>query len=138
MIPRVSAIDTVKTDPGEAAEGCCDVYFFDESRVSHIRESLLSEDLVQQVAAIFKVLAHSTRIRILRALAREELCVCDLAHVLGLSISATSHQLRMMREMKLVRYRMEGKRAYYSLRDRFIGNLLDDGVLHLTGEDASG
>jgi len=119
----------------DRGEGCCEVYYVDEERVGRVRSAMLADDLVEQVADIFKVLAHSTRVRILRALASEELCVCDLAQVLGLSISAVSHQLRTMRQMKLVRCRMDGKLAYYSLRDRFVSALLEDGVRHLNGEE---
>ena len=106
----------------------------DEDRVDRARKTMLPDDLVQQVADTFKVLAHPTRVRILHALAREELCVCDLARVIGLSISATSHQLKALRAIRLVRYRMDGKLAYYSLSDRFVPALLDDGVRHLTAE----
>lgn len=111
----------------------CEVFYIDEDRVGRVREAMLSDDLVEQTADTFKMLAHPTRVRILHALSDEELCVCDLARVLGLSISAVSHQLRPMRQMKLVRYRMEGKLAYYSLRDRFVLALLQDGIRHLTG-----
>lgn len=97
---------------------------------------MLPEDQIRQVAETFKILAHPTRIKILRALASEELCVCDLAQVLGLSVSAVSHQLRTMRQLKFVRYRMDGKLAYYSLRDQFGLALLDDGLRHLADEGA--
>ncbi|MCA9631186.1 MAG: winged helix-turn-helix transcriptional regulator [Myxococcales bacterium] len=127
-----------RTAASESVEGCCEVFYVDEDRVGRVRDAMLSDDLVEQVADTFKVLAHPTRVRILRALAKEELCVCDLAQVLGLSISATSHQLRTMRTMKLVRYRMDGKLAYYSLRDPFVVALLEDGVRHLTGEEGPG
>ena len=122
----------------EPADGLCEVFYVDDDRVGRVRDAMLSEDLVEQVADLFKVLAHPTRVRILRALAKEELCVCDLSQVLGLSVSATSHQLRAMRTMKLVRYRRDGKLAYYSLRDPFVAALLEDGVRHLTDEGRPG
>lgn len=124
--------------PEPVEEGCCEVYFVDPDRIGRVREAMLSEDLLEQVADTFKVLAHPTRVKILRALALEELCVCDLAQVLGLSISAVSHQLRALRQMKLVRCRMEGKLAYYTLRDRFVLALLEDAVRHLEGEEGRG
>lgn len=108
------------------------VLFVDEERVGRVRDAMLPDELVQEVADIFKALSHPTRVRVLRALATEELCVCDLAQVLSLSVSATSHQLRALRVMRLVRFRMHGKLAYYSLRDPFIRALLEDGVRHLT------
>ena len=113
-------------------EGCCEVFYVDEERVARVREAMLPGELVIEVAETFKVLAHPTRIRILRALAKEELCVCDLARVLSMTVSAASHQLRALRGMRLVRYRMEGKLAYYSLRDPFVLALLEDGIRHLT------
>jgi DNA-binding transcriptional ArsR family regulator len=110
----------------------CEVFLVDEDRVQRVRDSMLSDEVIEEVAEAFKVLAHPTRVRIVRALAGEELCMCDLAQVLGISVSATSHQLQALRRMKLVRCRVDGKLAYYSLRDRFISALLDDGVGHVT------
>ena len=81
------------------------------------------------------MLAHPTRVQILRALTDQELCVCDLAQVLELSVSATSYQLQMMRRAKLVRYRSEGKRAYYGVSDEFVLALLQDGLGHLAREE---
>ncbi|MCA9630404.1 MAG: helix-turn-helix transcriptional regulator [Myxococcales bacterium] len=123
---------TAGSAPGSASDGCCEVVFVDEERVGRVRDAMLPDELVQEVADIFKALSHPTRVRVLRALATEELCVCDLAQVLSLSISATSHQLRALRAMRLVRFRMDGKLAYYSLRDPFVRALLEDGVRHLT------
>lgn len=123
--------------PIQQPEGCCEVFYVDEDRVGRVRQGMLSEELVEQIADTFKILAHATRVRILRALAKEELCVCDLAQVLGLSVSAVSHQLRAMRQAKLVRCRMDGKLAYYSLRDPFVLALLEDGIRHLRGNGAA-
>ncbi len=111
--------------------GTCKVFLVNEDRVSRARDSMLSDDVLQQVAELFKVLAHPTRLRIILALAREELCVCDMSQLLGLSDSATSHQLVTLRRMGLVSYRMDGKLAYYSLRDQFVLALLQDGLRHL-------
>lgn len=122
----------------KAENGTCQTFIFDEGRVRAAREHALAPALVQDVADTFKVLAHSTRVRIIRALAREELCVCDLAHVLDMSVSATSHQLQALRKMKLVQYRMDGKLAYYSLRDPFVLSLITDCVRHLVGEELDG
>ena len=121
---------------GEQAEGACEVLLFDEERVLRARDGMLSESLLQELAETFKVLAHPTRIRILRALKQEELCVCDLAQVLGLSVSATSHQLGAMRRMKLVRYRMDGKMAYYSVSDHYVLDLLNDAIGHISSGGA--
>ncbi len=98
---------------------------------------MLPDEVVQDVADTFKVLAHPTRVRIVRALVLGELCVCDLAEVVGLSISATSHQLQMMRRAGLLRHRSEGKQVFYRLCDAFLPALLEDGVRHVTRNGAS-
>ncbi|MEE9269537.1 MAG: metalloregulator ArsR/SmtB family transcription factor [Candidatus Krumholzibacteria bacterium] len=82
------------------------------------------------VAEIFKALSDPTRVRILYALSVKELCVCDLANLLGKSSSSVSHQLRLLRHMKLVKYRRAGKVAYYSLDDEHIHNLFREGLKH--------
>ncbi len=115
----------------EKANGACQVFIFDEDRVRRVRDAMPPESVIQDVADTFKVLAHPTRIRIIQALVNEELCVCDLAQILGLSVSATSHQLQALRKMKLVRHRMDGKFAYYSVRERFVSALLEDALHHV-------
>ena len=83
------------------------------------------------LAEVFKVLGDYTRVRILMALAMSELCVCDLAVLLEMSSSAISHQLRVLRGAKVVRYRREGKNVFYSLDDQHIHTLLRDGLEHV-------
>ncbi len=120
-----------KPKPGP---GSCGAFIFDKGRVKRATKHALDSETLQDVADTFKVLANPTRVRILRALTLEELCVCDLAQVISLSVSATSHQLQALRRVKLVRYRMEGKLAYYSVRDSFVLALVDDCVEHLASE----
>ena len=115
------------------SDGTCRVFAFDEDRVRRARAAMLTDDRLRSIADTFQILGHPTRVRIILALSHEELCVCDLAQVLGLSVSATSHQLGAMRRMQLVRHRMEGKFAYYSLCDPFVAALLEDCVQHLSG-----
>ena len=86
---------------------------------------------VAALAETFRVLGDPTRLRIAHALAREELCVCDLANVLGASQSVVSHSLRALRQMRLVRYRRAGKIAYYALDDAHIASLLVEGFRHV-------
>lgn len=114
------------------AEGACEVLVFDEDLVAQARDRILSDEEAQDIAELFKMLAHPTRVQILRALADQELCVCDLAEVLGLSVSATSYQLQMMRRLKLVRYRRDGKFAYYRVSGDFVLALLGDAQDHLS------
>ena len=82
---------------------------------------------VTTLAETFKLLGDPTRVKIVFALSREELCVCDLANLLGVSQSAVSHSLRALRQMRFVRFRNEGKIAYYELDDEHIAHLLDEG-----------
>jgi ArsR family transcriptional regulator len=101
------------------------------NKVVRVRESLISSDNARGLADIFKVLGDSTRIKIISALAREELCVCDLANLLGMEVSAVSHQLRILRAHRLVKYRKSGKFAYYSLDDDHIFTLFEQGLDHV-------
>jgi DNA-binding transcriptional ArsR family regulator len=93
-------------------------------------EMLLDED-ARQIAETFKILGDPTRIKILHALSQRELCVCDIAAVVALGQSAVSHQLRLLRGARLVRYRKEGKMVWYFLDDRHISQLLTQGIEHI-------
>ena len=111
-------------------EGYCSIYLFDADRVRRARAEMLPEEQIADAAELFKLLGNPTRLRIIRALSCEELCVCDLSQVLGLSVSATSYQLQIMRKARIVRYRTEGKQAYYSLREPFVVKLLEETIEH--------
>ena len=100
-------------------------------RVEAVQKSMPEEAIIHALARTFKALADPSRVRILYALSVSELCVCDLARVVGLSISATSHQLALLRRLKLVKYRREGKMVYYSLDDEHIEHLLQQGLTHV-------
>ncbi|MEW5944945.1 MAG: metalloregulator ArsR/SmtB family transcription factor [bacterium] len=89
------------------------------------------DDVVRSLAETFRALGDPSRVRILMALSVEELCVCDLANLLGISISAASHQLRILRGLKVVKYRRNGKMVYYSLDDEHIENLFTEGLRHV-------
>jgi len=92
---------------------------------------LLGEESASALAETFKVLGDVTRVRILDALARTELCVCDLAELIGLTESAVSHQLRLLRGMRLVRPRRDGRMVFYSLDDHHIVRLFEQGLEHV-------
>jgi DNA-binding transcriptional ArsR family regulator len=92
---------------------------------------LLTSDTVQAIAATFAVLGDPTRVRILDALSGGELCVCDIAMLVGLSESAVSHQLRLLRGMRLVRRRRAGRQVFYTLDDQHIVQLLRLAVTHV-------
>jgi len=95
----------------------CKIPCFKEELVTQIKTRLPDEIEVRRIAAMYGALADPSRLRVLLALSHEELCVCDVSHVIGLSISATSHQLRILRNLNLVSYRTDGRMAYYSLTD---------------------
>jgi DNA-binding transcriptional ArsR family regulator len=102
----------------------CNVPCFKEALVTQLKAGLPSDESLEEARVLFATLADRTRLRILHALMHaEELCVCDVAHVLGMSVAATSHHLRKMRELKILKHRNDGKMAYYSLRDRFAAEL---------------
>jgi DNA-binding transcriptional ArsR family regulator len=96
-----------------------------------MKEHLLDERAVAALAETFKVLGDATRVRILDALAREEVSVCDLAELLGLTQSAVSHQLRLLRSMRLVKSRRAGKHIYYVADDHHIVGLFEQGLEHV-------
>ena len=103
----------------------------DNVDINKIQKELLEEDTIIDIAELFKVFADSTRIKILYALSNKELCVCDLWQGLGLTQSAVSHQLRILKQMRLVKYRKEGKTIYYSLDDDHIQSILNGGLEHV-------
>lgn len=117
-------------------EGVCQTQYVDEKRVSAVQSAMPQAEIIQNVADIFSALSDPTRVRILLALSAEELCVCDLAKVADRSMGATSHQLQLLRRMRLVKYRMAGKFAYYSLANSHMESLLHEVVLQATQEAA--
>jgi ArsR family transcriptional regulator len=116
--------------PGDDDE-TCDLHVVHEDAVREAREGRADPDDLAHLADTFQILASPTRLRIVDALARRELCVCDLAAVVGASPSAVSHHLRQLRQMKIVRYRREGRMAYYRLDDEHIASLFGIGMEHV-------
>ena len=112
----------------------CEIYYVNEDHVRSARQALSPEREILSLAETFKTLGDPTRVKVLQALSVKELCVCDLARLLGISESATSHQLRVLRNKKLVRYRKEGKMAFYSLDDEHIDVLMKVALQHV-GEE---
>jgi ArsR family transcriptional regulator, lead/cadmium/zinc/bismuth-responsive transcriptional repressor len=109
----------------------CEIEFVDQEKVERARQSMRPAASMTALAETFKVLGDPTRLRIALALSKEELCVCDIANLLGASQSAVSHSLRVLRQMKLVKFRKAGKTAYYSLDDEHIISLLEIGLSHV-------
>ena len=102
-----------------------------ENLVHQIEDGMPSEETMQGLAEFYKVFGDPTRIKILCTLFQSELCVCDLAEVTGMTQSAISHQLRVLKQMKLVKNRREGKIVYYSLADAHIQSILNQGMEHI-------
>jgi ArsR family transcriptional regulator len=113
------------------------VFHLDPAKVATLRTELLSEGSVGAMAETFRLLGDVTRVRILDALSRSELCVCDIARLLGLSESAVSHQLRLLRGVRLVRPRREGRMMFYALDDQHIVRLFDQGLRHVEERSSS-
>ena len=109
----------------------CQVNVIHQKQVMQASEKMPGEHLVSEAAELFRLLGDNSRLRILEALKTTELCVCDLAAILNTSSSAVSHQLRLMRTKGLVRYRKEGKIAYYSLADNYVQDVLSNTFEHL-------
>jgi len=109
----------------------CQVRFSDQKKVDSLVKDQKDARTMTALAEIFKVLGDPTRLRICMFLAQTELCVCDLASILGVSESAVSHQLRILRGQRLVKYRREGKMAFYSLDDTHVESLIAQGLEHV-------
>jgi DNA-binding transcriptional ArsR family regulator len=109
----------------------CDVIRIDLTRVRRLQAALVDDETVSALAEVFRALGDPTRVRILDALSHGELCVCDLAAVLGLSQSAVSHQLRLLRGLRLVRARRDGRMMFYALDDRHVVDLMTQGRRHV-------
>ncbi|MBR0426529.1 MAG: helix-turn-helix transcriptional regulator [Clostridia bacterium] len=102
-----------------------------DSAVAEVRERMLEEGEVLDLADLFKLFGDPTRLEILYALEQKELCVCDLAALLNLTKSAVSHQLKGLRISNLVKFRREGQNIFYSLADAHVRSIIDIGLEHL-------
>lgn len=109
----------------------CEQFCYNKAKVNALKRAMLADAKLIKLTDIFKILGDTTRAKILLALSKGELCVCDISHVLGLSISAISHQLRMLRNFGLVKYRNEGRMAFYTLDNDHIMRLVEEGIKHI-------
>ena len=110
---------------------CCEMRHVHPDAVKRVREAIPAEDTLIDLAELFKVFGDSTRIRILSVLMEGELCVCDIATLLEMTLSAISHQLRILRAAKLVEARREGKTVFYRLADDHVRTILSLGIEHI-------
>ena len=100
--------------------------------VENVKNKLPKEETLYDLAELFKVFGDSTRIKIICSLFESEMCVCDLSALLSISQSAISHQLRVLKSARLVKFRRDGKVIYYSLDDEHIKHIFDEGLKHIT------
>lgn len=110
---------------------CCGCEVIHESMVEDTRGKMKPEEEYVQLAALYKMFGDGTRVKLLHALEQNELCVCDLAALLGVTKSAVSHQLKALRLANLVKSRRDGQVVYYSLADDHVKQILDMGFAHL-------
>lgn len=108
--------------------GCSELH---PERIAHVEGQMPSEGELFALSELYKVFGDSTRIRILYVLFETELCVCDIADLLGMNVSAISHQLRVLKQARLVKFRRAGKTVFYSLADDHIHSILGQGMDHV-------
>jgi ArsR family transcriptional regulator, lead/cadmium/zinc/bismuth-responsive transcriptional repressor len=127
----MSSTDLDPTTPTSATDDACDVFHGSSEQMRAVRQALIPAALAGALAETFRALGDPTRVRILDALSRAELCVCDIATLLSLGESAVSHQLRLLRSLRLVRSRRAGRMVFYALDDAHIVRLFAQGLEHV-------
>ena len=110
---------------------CCDYMHVHDELVDELNKNMPDEDILADLSELFKVFGDSTRIRILYALSVAEMCVCDIARLLNMTQSAISHQLRILKQSKLVKNRRDGKTVFYSLADDHDRSIMSQGLEHV-------
>lgn len=113
----------------------CDCVVIHDDIVNRVRAKMPNENLLFNLAELFKIFSDSTRVKILWALDESELCVCDISVLLNMTQSAISHQLRVLKQVNLVKSRREGKIVYYSLSDDHVKNIFNQGLIHISEGD---
>ena len=116
-----------KKEPIEQCE-CMQVH---QDVVNRVSNEMPDDEILYDVAELFKVFGDSTRVKILYALFESDMCVCDIADLLGMTQSAISHQLRVLKQSRLVKYRRDGKTVFYSLADGHIKTIFDQALEHV-------
>ena len=109
----------------------CEFMHVHEDIVAQVEKNMPDEEVLYDLAELFKIFGDSTRIKILYVLNESEMCVCDIARLLGMTQSAISHQLRSLKQSKLVKARREGKTVFYSLADDHVNTILSQGMEHV-------
>ncbi len=113
------------------SENFCDCEVLHEETVEKVKKSMADDETVADISDFFRIFGDSTRIKILWALDKSELCVCDIAALISMTKSAVSHQLKVLRDARLVKSRREGKVIFYSLADDHVKDIFEKAVEHL-------
>lgn len=112
-------------------EEFCECTVIHKETVENVKQKMLSDDIIFDIAELFKIFGDSTRMKIICALKESELCVCDIANITNSTQSAISHQLRILKQAKLIKARKDGKVVYYSLADNHVVELFKIGCEHI-------
>lgn len=112
-------------------EACCDEKCVHKNIVQAVSMDMPDEETLYDVADLFKVFGDTTRIKILYTLFKSDMCVCDIAEILGMTQSAISHQLKVLKQAKLIKNRREGKQIIYSLDDEHVASIIQIGMEHI-------
>lgn len=110
---------------------CCDFLHIHEDIIKTVNETMPDEETLYNLAELYKVFGDSTRIKILYVLFEADMCVCDIAQLLNMGQSAISHQLRVLKQAQLIKFRREGKSVIYSLADDHVRTIIDQGMEHI-------
>lgn len=127
--------DDCKSSGGEGINEVCETRHVHKKKVGAVKNAMPDEDVIYDLAELFKVFGDSTRTKIISALFESELCVCDICAVLSMTKSAVSHQLRILRQTNIVKARRSGKEVFYSLDDEHIYQIYQTALKHLIEED---
>lgn len=119
-----------KMEEKKVIENCSSNIIHDDI-LTKVKDRLPADEVLYDLAEVFKVFGDSTRIKILCSLFENEMCVCDMAALLNITQSAVSHQLRVLKQARLVKFRREGKVVYYSLDDEHVKNIFNEGLNHV-------
>jgi len=120
-----------KKQANDVCDEQCTQTVIHENVINHVKQQMPDEEVLASVADLFKILGDKTRTRILQALVQSEMCVCDLAYLLGMTQSSISHQLRVLKQAKLVKNRKEGKIVYYSIADDHVMQIFNQAFEHV-------
>ena len=127
----MSLKDEKEKDIIEAPVCECGFIHAKQDAIDKVNEAMPDEEILYDLAELFKIFGDSTRIKILYVLFEAEMCVCDISQLLNMSMSAISHQLRILKQAQLVKFRREGKTVFYSLADEHVRIILGNGMEHL-------